>query len=116
MVPESFRDSLIAGWHVITAHVKIVMDRRPAFLRVLYGMDVENSIGRSVEAGDLLAQMDLSFLCNLTIFRVIHGEIKFLSDMFQAPSLDLARTVDLIQALQIPICSKMQYRRESGFR
>lgn len=79
---------------------KNLMDRLPAVLRVLHEIDVENSGERSVEARGLLIQMDLMFIATLAVFRKILCDAKCVSDMLQAPSLDLARAVDLIHALQ----------------
>lgn len=79
---------------------KNLMDRLPAVLRVLHEIDVENSGERSVEARGLLIQIDLMFIATLAVFRKILGDAKCVSDMLQAPSLDLARAVDLIHALQ----------------
>uniref|UniRef100_A0A3Q4M441 HAT C-terminal dimerisation domain-containing protein n=1 Tax=Neolamprologus brichardi TaxID=32507 RepID=A0A3Q4M441_NEOBR len=62
----------------------------------------------SVEARGLLAQIDFTFIGNLSTFRKILGEIKLL----QSPSLDLAKAVDLIHALQDTLD---QYRSESCF-
>lgn len=76
------------------------MDRLPAVLQVLHEIGVESSGERSVETQGLLTQIDLTFIGTLAVFRQILGDTKLLSDMLQAPSLDLARAVDLIQALQ----------------
>lgn len=88
------------------------MDRLPAVLHVLHEIDVENSGERSVEARGILNQIDLTFIATLAIFKNILRDTKMLSDMLQAPSLDLARAVDLIQALQD---SLEGYREESCF-
>lgn len=79
---------------------KNLMDRLPAVLRVLHEIDVENSGETSVEARGLLIQMDLMLIATLAVFRKILGDAKCVSDMLQAPSLDLARAVELIHALQ----------------
>ena len=79
---------------------KNLMDRLPAVLRVLHEIDVENSGERSVEARGLLIQIDLTFIATLAVFRKILGDAKCASDMLQAPSLDLAKALDLIHALQ----------------
>lgn len=78
---------------------KNLMDRLPAVLRVLHEIDVENSGERSVEARGLLIQIDLMFIATLAVFRKLLCDAKCVSDMLQAPSLDLARAVDLIHAL-----------------
>lgn len=91
---------------------KNLMDRLPAVLHVLHEIDVENSGERSVEARGILNQIDLTFIATLAIFKKILGDTKMLSDMRQAASLDLARAVDLIQALQD---SLEGYREESCF-
>lgn len=77
-----------------------LMDRLPAVLRVLHDIDDENSGDRCVEACGLRGQIDLNFIGLLVIFLRILGDTKFLSDMLQSSSLDLARAVDLIEALQ----------------
>uniref|UniRef100_A0AAX7VMJ6 TTF-type domain-containing protein n=1 Tax=Astatotilapia calliptera TaxID=8154 RepID=A0AAX7VMJ6_ASTCA len=99
-------------WACRYSACKTVMDRLPAILRVLHEIDLENSGDRSVEARGLLAQIDLTFIGNLSTFRKILGEIKLLSDVLQSPSLDLAKAVDLIHALQDTLD---QYRSESCF-
>lgn len=88
------------------------MDRLPAILRVPHEIHLENSGDRSVEARGLLAQIDLTFIGNLSTFIKILGEIKLLSDVLQSPSLDLAKAVDLIHALQDTLD---QYRSEFYF-
>lgn len=99
-------------WACRYSACKTVMDRLPAILRVLHEIDLEKSGDRSVEARGLLAQIDLTFVGNLSTFRKILGEIKLLSDVLQSPSLDLAKAVDLIHALQDTLD---QYRSESCF-
>lgn len=76
------------------------MDWLPAVLRVLHDIVEENSGDRSVEAHGLLGQIDLNFTCFLTTFLKILGDTKFLSDMLQTSSMNLARAIDLIEALQ----------------
>lgn len=99
-------------WACRYSACKTVMDRLPAILRVLHEIDLEKSGDRSVEARGLLAQIDLTFVGNLSTFRKILGEIKLLSDVLQSPSLDLAKAVDLIHALQDTLD---QYRSEYRF-
>lgn len=89
-----------------------LMDRLPAVLRVLRDIDDENSGDRCVEARGLSGQIDLNFIGLLVIFHRLLGDTKFLSDMLQSPSLDLARAVDLIEALQDTF---EQYRDEVFF-
>lgn len=91
---------------------KNLMDRLPAVLRVLHEIDVENSGERSVEARGLVTQIDLTFIGTLAVFRKILGDTKLLSNMLQAPSIDLARAVDLIQAPQQTL---EQYRYDSCY-
>uniref|UniRef100_A0A671M6X3 DUF4371 domain-containing protein n=1 Tax=Sinocyclocheilus anshuiensis TaxID=1608454 RepID=A0A671M6X3_9TELE len=79
---------------------KNIKARLPAVLRVLHDIDVENSGERSVEARGLLAQLDLTFIGTLVIFTKVLGEAKFLADMLQSASLDLAKAVDLVEAFQ----------------
>ncbi len=71
-----------------------------AVLHVLHDIDVENRGERSVEARGLLAQLDLTFIGSLVIFSKVHGEAKFLADMLQSMSLDLAEAVDLVEAFR----------------
>ncbi len=73
---------------------KNIKDRLPAVLRVLHDIDVENRGEHFVEAQGLLAQLDLTFIRTLVIFA------KFLADMLQSMSLDLAKAVDLVEAFQ----------------
>lgn len=77
-----------------------MMDRLPAVICVLEDIVLERSGDRSVEARGLLAQIDLPFIGLLSTLRKVLGDIKLLSDMLQSPSLDLARAVELIEALQ----------------
>ncbi|KAK0154207.1 hypothetical protein N1851_003719 [Merluccius polli] len=77
-----------------------LMDRLPAVLCVLYDIDEENNGDSCVEAHGLHGQIDLNFIGLLATFRRILGDTKFLSDMLQSLSLDLATAVDLIKALQ----------------
>lgn len=48
----------------------------------------------------LLPQIDLPFIGFLATFYKVLGDTKLLSDMLQSPSVDLARAVELINALQ----------------
>uniref|UniRef100_A0A667WWJ6 DUF4371 domain-containing protein n=1 Tax=Myripristis murdjan TaxID=586833 RepID=A0A667WWJ6_9TELE len=89
-----------------------LMDRLPAVLQVLHDIDEENNGDRSVEARGLRGQINLDFIGLLATFRRILGDTKFLSDMLQSPSLDLARAIDLIEALQDSV---VKYRDESSF-
>lgn len=77
-----------------------LMDRLPAVLHVLHKLDSENSGERYVDAQGLLTQIDLTIIGLLAIFKTILGEAKLLTDMLQAPSLDLAKAVDLVAAHQ----------------
>ena len=88
------------------------MDRLPAVLQVLHDIDEENNGGRSVEARGLRGQLNLDFIGLLAIFTRILGDTNFLSDMLQSSSVDLARAIDLIEALQDSI---VKYRDESSF-
>uniref|UniRef100_A0A3B4VHH5 DUF4371 domain-containing protein n=1 Tax=Seriola dumerili TaxID=41447 RepID=A0A3B4VHH5_SERDU len=81
-------------------------------LRVLHDIVKENNGDRCVEARGLLGQIDLNFIGLLATFRRMLGDTKFLSDMLQSSSLDLARAVDLIHALQDTFVS---YRNEAFF-
>ncbi|XP_077053348.1 zinc finger MYM-type protein 1-like [Siphateles boraxobius] len=87
-----------------------MMNRLPAVLCVLEDIAEERSGDRSVEARGLLAQIDLPFIGLLTTFCKVLGDTKLLSDMLQSPSLDLARAVELIEALQDTF---KNYREES---
>lgn len=57
---------------------------------MLHEIAGESSGERSVEARDLLTQIDPAFIGTLIVFKKILGDAKCLSDMLQAPSLDLA--------------------------
>lgn len=59
----------------------------------------EECIKRSVEARVLLTQLNLTFIGLFAAFSKILADVMLLSDMLQLSSLDLARTVDLIQGL-----------------
>lgn len=72
------------------------MDRLPAVLHVLHDTDEENNEDRSVEARGPRRQLNLDFIGLLVTFRRILGDTKFLSDMVQSSSVDLARAIDLI--------------------
>ena len=87
-------------WACRYSACKNLLDRLPAALRVLHEIAGESSGERSVEARGLLTQIDLTFIGTLVVIKKILGDAKCLSDMLQAPSLDLARAVDLIHALQ----------------
>ncbi|KAJ3582868.1 hypothetical protein NHX12_000159, partial [Muraenolepis orangiensis] len=89
-----------------------LMDRLPAVLRVLHDIDEEHNGDRCVEARGLHGQIDLNFIGLLATFRKILGDTKLLSDLLQSSSLDLARAVDLIEALQDTL---VHYRDESSF-
>ncbi|KAG7160050.1 hypothetical protein Hamer_G024142 [Homarus americanus] len=86
------------------------MVRLPAILHVLHEIDLENSGDRSVEARGFLTQIDLTFFGLLATFPKLLGDTKLLSDMLQSPSPDIAKAVDLIEALQDTI---QEYRNES---
>lgn len=60
----------------------------------------------------LRGQKDLNFIGLLATFWRILGDTKFLSDMLQSSSLDFARAVDLIEALQDTF---VHYRDEASF-
>ncbi|KAG8013673.1 hypothetical protein GBF38_022153, partial [Nibea albiflora] len=89
-----------------------LMDRLPAVLQVLHDIDEENNGDRSVEARGLRGQINLDFICLLATFKRVLGDTKFLSDMLQSSSLDLARAIDLIEALQDLM---LKCRDESSF-
>lgn len=88
------------------------MDRLPAVLHVLHDNDEENNGDRSVQACGLRGQLNLDFMGLLATFRRILGDTKFLSDMLQSSSVDLARAIDLIEELRDSI---VKYRDESSF-
>ncbi len=96
---EIYKGSVTPGGHVGTRLAKTL--RTDCLLYdVLHDIDVENRGERSVEARGLLAQLDLTFIGTLVIFSKVHGEAKFLADMLQSMSLDLAKAVDLVEAFQ----------------
>lgn len=72
----------------------------------------ENSGERSVGARGLLPQIDVQFIVFLAIFKKLFGDAKLLSDMLQSSSLDLAKAVDLVEAL---ISSFESYKSEQLF-
>lgn len=87
-------------------------DRLPAVVKVLEELGGENSSERSVGARGLLPQIDLQFILFLAIFKKLLGDAKLLSDMLQSSSLDLAKAVDLVEAL---ISTSESYRSEQVF-
>lgn len=74
-------------------------DRLPAVIKVLEDLGEENSGKRSIGARGLLPQINLQFIMFLAIFKKLLGDAKLLSDMLQSSSLDLAKAVDLVEAL-----------------
>lgn len=82
MHPESYRDRVIQGGHVGILPAEISGTDCQLFY--------ENSGERSVEAQGLLIQIDLMFFGKPAVFKKILGDVKCVSDMLQAPSLDLA--------------------------
>uniref|UniRef100_A0A672SDU0 HAT C-terminal dimerisation domain-containing protein n=1 Tax=Sinocyclocheilus grahami TaxID=75366 RepID=A0A672SDU0_SINGR len=87
-------------------------DRLPAVFRLLQEIVHDSSGDRSVEARGLLAQLDLSFIGHLETFNKILGQSKFLPDMLQSPSVDLATAVNIVEAL---LDTLQQYRDENFF-
>lgn len=88
-----------------------IMDQLPALKRLLQEIAQERSGERSVEARGLLAQIDLEFIVHLVTLRKVFGETKILSDMLQAPSLDISKAVDLVEAL---VQTLNDFRQESS--
>ena len=84
-----------------------LLDRPPAVYRLLQEIVLESHGDRAVDARGLLAQIDLSFIGLL-----VTGQSKFLSDMLQSPSLDLAAAVSLVQSLRD---TSQKYRSEAFF-
>ena len=74
-------------------------DRLPAVVKVLEELGDENSGERSVGARGILPQIDFQFIVFLAIFKKLQGDAKLLPDMLQSSSLDLAKAVDLVEAL-----------------
>ncbi len=87
-------------------------DRLPAVVKVLQDIALENSDDRSVDARGILSQIDVHFIGLLVIFCKVLGDAKYLSDMLQSSSLDLARVDDLVGALTDTL---QNYRSERFF-
>uniref|UniRef100_A0A671X5W5 HAT C-terminal dimerisation domain-containing protein n=1 Tax=Sparus aurata TaxID=8175 RepID=A0A671X5W5_SPAAU len=91
---------------------RTVLERLPAITRVLEEDAAENHGDRSIDARDLLTQIDLQFIGLLVTCTKVFGEAQSLSDILQSPSLDLCSAVDLVEAL---VQSFQDYRDESYF-
>lgn len=89
-----------------------MLDRLPAVYRVLQQIGQEKDGDRATDARGLLAQLDVSFIGVLVTFNKVLGQSKFLSDMLQSPSLDLAAAVTLVESL---LDTLEQYRSEAYF-
>uniref|UniRef100_A0A8C2DXL4 TTF-type domain-containing protein n=1 Tax=Cyprinus carpio TaxID=7962 RepID=A0A8C2DXL4_CYPCA len=97
-------------WACRAVACRNLLDRLPAVLHVLEQISSEDNGDRSVDARGLLAQIDLTFIALLTTFQKLLGTTKRLSDLLQAPSLDLAIAVDLIESLHATF---QEYRNET---
>lgn len=86
-------------WACRFVALRNIMDRLPAIKQVLQELTQERRGEQSSEARGLLAQLDLEFVVHLVTFRKLFGETKILSDMLQAPDLDLSTAVDLVETL-----------------
>lgn len=86
-------------WACRFVALRNIMDRLPAIKQVLQEVTQERRGEQSSEARGLLAQLDIEFVVHLVTLRKLFGETKLLSDMLQAPNLDLSRAVDLVEAL-----------------
>lgn len=89
-----------------------LLDRLPAVVRVLQEIGLERNGDRAVDARGLLGQIDLNFIGLLVTFSKVLGQSKFLSDMLQSPSLDLAAAVSLVDAL---LDTLQHYRTDAFF-
>ncbi len=89
-----------------------LLDRLPAVVRVLQQIGLESNGDRAVDARGLLGQIDLNFIGLLVTFSKVLGQSKFLSDMLQSPSLDLAAAVSLVDAL---LDTLQHYRTDAFF-
>lgn len=89
-----------------------LLDRLPAVLRVLQEIGLESNGDRAVDARGLLGQIDLNFIGLLVTFNKVLGQSKFLSDILQSPSLDLAAAVSLVDAL---LDTLQHYRTDAFF-
>ena len=88
------------------------MDTLPALKRLLQQIAQERHGERTVEARGLLPQIDLQFVVHLVTLSKLFGETKLLSDMLQSQTVDLARAVDLVNAL---VQTLKDHRQESFF-
>ncbi|KAK0153219.1 Zinc finger MYM-type protein 1 [Merluccius polli] len=89
-----------------------IMDTLPALKRLLQQIAQERHGERTVEARGLLPQIDLQFVVHLVTLSKLFGETKLLSDMLQSQTVDLARAVDLVNAL---VQTLKDHRQESFF-
>ncbi len=88
-----------------------LLDRLPAVLRVLQEIGLESNGDRAVDARGLLGLIDLNLIGLLVTFSKVLGQSKFLSDILQSPSLDLAAAVSLVDAL----LDTLQHYRTDAF-
>ncbi|XP_061589448.1 zinc finger MYM-type protein 1-like [Cololabis saira] len=89
-----------------------VLDGLPAVYRVLQEVGQENDGDRATDARGILPQLDVGFICVLVTFHKVLGQSRFLSDMLQSPSPDLAAAVALVESL---LPTLQQYRSEACF-
>ena len=89
-----------------------IMDTLPALKRLLQQIAQERHGERTVEARGLLPQIDLQFVVHLVTLSKLFAETKLLSDMLQSQTVDLARAVDLVNAL---VQTLKDHRQESFF-
>ncbi|KAL2102076.1 hypothetical protein ACEWY4_003837 [Coilia grayii] len=89
-----------------------VLERLPAVYSVLQKIAQEKDGDRATDARGILAQLDVGFIGVLVTFHKVLGQSKFLSDMLQSPSLDLAAAATLVESLLLTL---QQYRSDACF-
>jgi hypothetical protein len=78
-------------------------DRLSSILRPLLELEDDHNADRVVDERGLRAQIDGKFILLHEIFCVVLTETNTLSNLLQAPGLDLAAAVDLIQVIAVRV-------------
>ena len=96
--PRELQRLIDTRWACRYNACKTLRDRLPAIMRLLKEISEEQNGDRAIEAGGLLAQIDLKFVSLLVTFTSALAEIKYLSDILQSPQLDLGTAVTLVDS------------------
>ena len=78
---------------------KTIVSRLAAVIRVRHEISNEENHERAVDTWGLLAQIDIKFIGLLAVFWKILGDTKALLDMLQLPTIDLARAINVVNAM-----------------